>query len=124
MEMSCFDDINLYDSAVIKGLSFKASGKFRPFANMFSDKVNRWCWCRDSRNTSVFDDFPMAFIRPVSEGISDDDFAFHRGNKNPYNNVYTNLSLSIFDMTDELYKTGPKSVSGDHIAAEGKHCTT
>ncbi len=136
MDVSCFDAITLYDSAVIKGLSFQAIKKFRPFVNMFSEKLSRWCWCRDDRNktfcllesffrislTSAFLDFPMAFVRPIQIGLSSryqDEFVAVRGERNPYNNVYNTAKLSIFELREELYKTGPRSVAGDHIASEG-----
>jgi hypothetical protein len=43
-----------------------------------------------------------------------------RGTRNPYNNVYDSDKLAIFNMSEDLYRTGPRSVTGDHIAAEGK----
>jgi flagellar biosynthesis regulator FlbT len=36
-DTSHLDEIKVYDSAVIKGLSFQAVKKFRPFVNMFSE---------------------------------------------------------------------------------------
>jgi hypothetical protein len=94
-------EIKVYDSAVIKGLSFQAVKKIRPFVNMFSEKLSRWCWCKDDRNktfcliegffrislTSVFSNFPMAFVRPVAIGLS---------SRYPYNNVYDSDKLAIF----------------------------
>ena len=136
-DTSHLDEIKVYDSAVIKGLSFQAVKKFRPFVNMFSEKLSRWCWCKDDRNktfcllegffrislTSVFSNFPMAFVRPVAIGLSSryqDEFFMVRGTHNPYNNVYDSDKLAIFNMSEDLYRTGPRSVTGDHIAAEGK----